>query len=322
MTSERLRARLLHEAVEQNLDAIHGRLPAPLRRSRRWIRALLRGAGRGVLLIGVAAAIGASRTTTPPARSAERVPADTGMPATVPDAAMLSQQVPPGVLALSVRRVIIDAGHGGTSLGTSSASGLQEKDLTLDIARRMQQLVVAQGLEAVMTRGTDETVSLQQRAARANDGRGDIFVSIHLNWLASPSAQGIETYHLGPSDDPELDAVAERENQHSGYSLSDLRVLLERIYTDARRDQSRHLAQSVQSALVQGLRSAEPALTDRGVKTAPFVVLVATQMPAILTEVSCLSNVRDATRLSSPDYRQTIAEALAAGVATFARGHG
>jgi N-acetylmuramoyl-L-alanine amidase len=244
------------------------------------------------------------------------------MPATVPDAAMLSQQVPPGVLALSVRRVIIDAGHGGSSLGTSSASGVQEKDLTLDIARRMQQLVVAQGLEAVMTRGTDETVSLQQRAARANDGRGDIFVSIHLNWLASPSAQGIETYHLGPSDDPELDAVAERENQHSGYSLSDLRVLLERIYTDARRDQSRHLAQSVQRALVQGLRSAEPALADRGVKTAPFVVLVATQMPAILTEVSCLSNVKDATRLSSPDYRQTIAEALAAGVATFARGHG
>ncbi len=102
--------------------------------------------------------------------------------------------------------------------------------------------------------------------------------------------RGIETYYLGPSNSPELDAIAAAENQHSGYSLSDLRSLLEKIYMDARRDESRRLADSVQRALVRTMRKAEPALTDRGVKTAPFVVLLATEMPAILAEVSCLSN--------------------------------
>ena len=321
---------MLTQAVEHNLDAIHGRLPAPLRPFRRVSRFLLKWSGRLAPLVLVALAgggMGRSPGTAPgaavhPDWAAEPAPRESHDPGTPPDAAILSQQVPPGALALPVHRVIIDAGHGGTNLGTSSTSGLHEKDLTLDIAHRMRRLVVAQGLEAVLTRGSDETVSLQQRAALANDRRGDIFVSIHLNWLASPSAQGIETYHLGPSDGPELDAVAERENQHSGYSLADLRPLLEEIYTDARRDQSRRLARSVQQALVHSMRRAEPTLADRGVKMAPFVVLVATQMPAILAEVSCLSNLQEATRLGSPAYRQTIAEALASGVAAFARGHG
>jgi N-acetylmuramoyl-L-alanine amidase len=234
------------------------------------------------------------------------------------DSSALSRALPPGVLALPVHRVIIDAGHGGDNLGASSAGGLKEKDLTLDIAERAQHLMVSRGFDAVLTRATDETLSLQQRAAIANSHRGDIFVSIHVNALEPPSARGIETYYLGPSSGRELDAIATAENQHSGYTLSDLRSLLERIFTDAKRNESRRLANSVQQALVRTMRKTETGLTDRGVKMAPFVVLVATDMPAILAEVSCLSNADEAKRLSTADYRQAIAEALVSGVRTFA----
>ena len=216
--------------------------------------------------------------------------------------------------------MIVDAGHGGDNLGTSSADGINEKDVTLDIAERVRQLIVQRGFEAVMTRTADETRSLLERAATANRRHGDIFVSIHLNSLRPSSVRGIETYYLGPSDGPEFDAIAAAENRHSGYSLSDIRSLLEKIYTDARRDESRRLAESVQRALVLNLRKTAPAITDRGVKTAPFVVLIATEMPAIVAEVSCLSNQDDARHLNTAEYRQTIAEALVSGIQTFADG--
>jgi N-acetylmuramoyl-L-alanine amidase len=200
----------------------------------------------------------------------------------------------------------------------ASADGALEKDLTLDIATRVARLIGRSGLDVVMTRTGDTTLSLMERAALANGERGDIFVSIHLNSIRPASARGIETYYLGPSDGPEPDALSAAENQHSGYSLADLRPLLERIYTDARRDESKRLAQSVQRALVRRLRRTDPWLTDRGVKTAPFVVLIATEMPAILAEVSCLSNAEEAARLGRGEYRETIAEALVAGIQDFA----
>jgi N-acetylmuramoyl-L-alanine amidase len=149
-----------------------------------------------------------------------------------------------------------------------------------------------------------------------------VFVSVHLNSFRSPTTLGIETYYLGPSDDDELDAIAERENQHSGYSMADLRTLLDKIFTDARRDESRRLAAAVQDTLVAQMRRVGATAVDRGVKAAPFVVLVATDMPAILAEVSCLSNTHEAERLNSQDYRQQIAAALAAGVDNFARARG
>jgi N-acetylmuramoyl-L-alanine amidase len=179
---------------------------------------------------------------------------------------------------------------------------------------------VQRGFEAVMTRTADETRSLLERAATANRRHGDIFVSIHLNSLRPSSVRGIETYYLGPSEGPEFDVIAAAENRHSGYSQSDIRSLLEKIYTDARRDESRRLAESVQRALVLNLRKTAPAITNRGVKMAPFVVLVATEMPAIVAEVSSLSNEDDARHLKTAEYRQTIAEALVSGIQTFAYG--
>jgi N-acetylmuramoyl-L-alanine amidase len=334
-SAERLRALILSEAVQDNLDAMHERLPQRLRPARRRLLsrrvrrtalsvvmvAALSGAGRWPAAAPVApvAKVPGGSAATPAELPATTVTAAMAVPGEGADALVLSRRVPPGVLGLVVHRVIIDAGHGGDNLGTSSAGGLKEKDLTLDIAERARQLMVARGFDAVLTRATDETLSLQQRAAIANSRRGDIFVSIHLNSMASPNARGIETYYLGPSSGPKLDAIAAVENQHSGYALSALRSLLEKIFTDARRNESKRLASAVQLALVQTMRKTGTPMVDRGVKMAPFVVLVATEMPAILAEVSCLSNADEAKRLSVPDYRQAIAEALVSGIGTFAK---
>jgi N-acetylmuramoyl-L-alanine amidase len=317
---------MLKDAVNSNVDAIYGRLPEPLRPVRRHLYLLSRQTARlGAFSVAVVmASAGVSRwpasARAVPDGAAAAVLGNVQAASNATPDPFLSQQVHPNVLALSVRRVIVDAGHGGGNLGTSSADGVNEKDLTLDIAERVRQLIVQRGFEAVMTRTADERRSLRERAATANRRHGDIFVSIHLNSLRPSSARGIETYYLGPSDSPEFDVIAAVENRHSGYSLSDIRSLLEKIYTDARRDESRRLAESVQRALVLNLRKTAPAIKDRGVKMAPFVVLVATEMPAIVAEVSSLSNEDDARQLNTPEYRQTIAEALVSGIQTFAYG--
>jgi N-acetylmuramoyl-L-alanine amidase len=315
---------MLRAAIEDNLDTMAGRPPKRLRARQQPLGRWSRGAVIAVLAVGLivasagvaswsASAQIASVTTLPPATATGALRFATL------DPSLLSQPTSPKVLALGVRRVIIDPGHGGDNLGTSGPRGLVEKDLTVDIAERVRRLVVQQNFEAVMTRTTDESLSLWQRAAIANGQRGDIFVSIHLNSFQPSSACGVETYYLGPTDDPHRAVLAAKENEQPGYSLSDMRSLLTRIYTDARRDESRRLAEAVQGALMRILRTADPALTDRGVKMAPFVVLVATQMPAILAEVSCLSNAAEAERLRTAQHRQALAAAVVSGIEAFAR---
>ncbi len=317
---------MLRAAVEDNADAIANRLPASLRPVRRRSTIWARRAGMLVLpaciVMGLAfvahrslEAQPAPVAPAPPQPVADAIVSESA--ASIPDMALLTRPLRPRALGLGVRRVILDPGHGGEHLGTVSASGLQEKDLTLDLAERAQRLLVEQGFEVVMTRAGDDTLSLKQRATTANQTRGDIFVAIHLNALEPASARGIETFYLGPSEDPAHDAVAEAENQHSGYSLADMRTLLDGIYVDARREESKRLAHSVQEAIVRRLNTTDAPIRDRGVKTAPFVVLVATNMPAILAEVSCLSNVKEAERLGTVAYRQTIAEALVVGIQNF-----
>jgi N-acetylmuramoyl-L-alanine amidase len=326
---DHLRARIVAAAFDDNVSTMQGRLPPRLLARSRLLQWMLRHgwlllASTGVV-IATLTVMRSSRVSTVVVRAPRLAINSVELPAVraaLDEAAAGPSEVLDGslradVLALGVRRVIIDAGHGGAHPGTRSATGTLEKDVTLDIAQRLRRLVVQSGLEAVMTRTDDNTLSLQQRADLANGQRGDIFVSVHLNSIQPSTTRGIETYYLGLSDGPEPDAVAEAENQHSGYSLADMRHLLDRIYADARRDESRRLAEAVQLSLVHTLRKTEPALTDRGVKTAPFIVLVATEMPAVLAEVSCLSNASEAGRLTTPEYRQTIAEALAAGIQTF-----
>jgi N-acetylmuramoyl-L-alanine amidase len=155
----------------------------------------------------------------------------------------------PAVFALAVRRVVLDPGHGGRSRGAEAAGGLLEKELTLDIAERLQAVLQREAFEVRLTRDRDQDLELDDRAAIANREAADIFVSIHLNWFAGGSNRGVETYYLGPTGDPFLKDLAESENRDSGYSLADFRRLLEGVYTGVRSSESRRLAESVQSEL-------------------------------------------------------------------------
>lgn len=228
------------------------------------------------------------------------------------------QRVAAAAFPLAVRRVVLDAGHGGSDPGASSL-GLDEKDVTLDIGRRLRRMLESNGFEVVVTRPDDRTLKLRDRARLANTSRSDIFVSIHVNSIVNhTSSHGVETYYLGPTNDPSLTKLAADENSMSGYSMADLRRLLDGVYADARRDESQQLAAKVQQQLFGQLRSADPGLENWGVKRAPFVVLVATDMPAILAEVGCMSNKSEAAMLGHADYRQKIAEALYHGIHAYA----
>ncbi len=229
--------------------------------------------------------------------------------------------IDPAVFPLEVRRVVVDPGHGGENRGTKGAWGMMEKELALDISNRLAGLLEEASYDVLLTRTDDRFVSLEERARLANDRRGDLFVSIHLNWLETTQVRGIETYYLGPTDDPYLKKLAAMENKDSGYSIADFRSMLERVYADLRQNESRRLATSVQESLYNAVRRVNPTVQDRGVKTAPFIVLTGSEMPAILAEVACLSNEKEARLLMTAEYRQFIAEALFEGIDAFATEH-
>jgi N-acetylmuramoyl-L-alanine amidase len=325
--TDRLKARLLREAVEDNVATMTGELPKPLRRNRRLLALWGPRAAALVLFLAfvglrLTPGNGTAVAQSKPAHQASGTPvAPAAAREEAPTAASFSkpQRLSLSALALGVRRVVIDAGHGGSSLGTSAAKGLHEKDVTIDIAERLRKRLTAEGITVLMTREGDAEVSLQDRSDMANRGRGDLFLSIHVNSLTQRDSRGVETYYLGASANPAIDALAAAENRDSGYSLADLRTLVDMIYMDARKDESRRLAESVQRALLRDLRRVNPAIEDRGVKTAPFVVLVGTRMPAILAEVSCLSNDDEAELLGGSGYRQSIADALFDGVHVYLR---
>jgi N-acetylmuramoyl-L-alanine amidase len=224
------------------------------------------------------------------------------------------------VLPLSVRKVVLDPGHGGTQFGASSDSGVAEKEITLDIALRLRRLLQEAQYEVLMTRETDVTLSLEQRTAFANSNHADLFVSIHVNWIPQRQVRPLETYFAGPTDDPAVVRLASVENRDTGYSLAAYRRLLDKIYFDTRRDESHALAKSLNAELYRSLSEVNPDLENRGVKTAPFAVLVGTEMPAILVEVACLSNEADVDLLTRADYRDRVAAALQRGIRSYANG--
>ena len=331
-TTHRLRRRVLQEAVTDNLDTMRGLPPRALRPRRKVLDFLLR---RSWLLAVPLVLIGSTYLVSSAPHSAEPLsitrasmaprggqapsPVGTGGAPVLHKAPELPlQRVAAAAFPLAVRRVVLDAGHGGKDIG-ATAGPLAEKEVTLDIGNRLRTLLEREGFEVVVTRPDDRTVPLKERASLANDSRSDIFVSIHVNSiLKHVSSRGIETYSLGPTNDPKLTELAAAENAVSGYSLADLRRLLDGVYADARRDESRELANLVQQNLFKRLRADDPGLENWGVKRAPFVVLVATDMPAILAEVGCLSNRREAVMLGTAEYRQRIAEALYDGIHAYA----
>ncbi len=315
----RLKRRLLSGAVEDNLRAIENRPPGRLYRRPpfRWSIAFA-----GLVAVVAAALVLAPRFgwVTPdepvPGTTVASVRADQAAARLDPD--LPPARVPAQVFPVGVRRIVVDPGHGGGDLGTRTPTGLAEKEITLDLARRLAERLDAIGFEVSLTRDGDERVVLRDRARIANERGADLFVSIHVNWFEDGRAnRGIETYFLGPSDDPWAIRLASAENLESGYSMTDVRELLASVYSEFRQDQSRALAASIHRRLVRSVREVSPEVADRGIKSAPFLVLIDTEMPAVLAEVSCLSNDEEARLLAQSGYRDRLARALAEGIQAY-----
>jgi N-acetylmuramoyl-L-alanine amidase len=222
-------------------------------------------------------------------------------------------------LGLGVARIVIDPGHGGHDPG-AHGRGITESELVLDVAQRLEKLLLKQpGVEVVMTRRSDTYVALEERTAIANQQHADLFLSIHAN--ASPNSKlgGVETYFLDFASSPDAEAVAARENSASGRAMNNLPDIVRAIALNTKLDESRDLAGMVQDAMVKRLSTQHKSLRSLGVKRAPFVVLIGAQMPSVLAEVSFLTNRTEGQLLGTSRYRDRIAEALAEAVLRYRR---
>ena len=336
----RVKRRLLRELVDENVELKAGRALRP-RRSRRsrlpWpVKALGLAAAPAALFASslvLSGAVDPGRWPTAQAEGAPAAPRPSVQAAAAPGgpAAPAPAPAPPAlataalegdVFPLAVRRIVLDPGHGGANTGTRTPGGLEEKFLTLDIAKRLRATLEGHPFEVLLTREGDQAVTLEQRAAFANRERADIFVSIHVNWLEGVRQGGIETYYLGLTDDPFLTRLAATENVESGHTQREMRALIDRIYEGVLQDKSRDLAREIHGSLFGSMRRVNRQLADRGVRTAPFLVLVDTEMPAVLAEVAALSSEAEAAMLEKPLYRDYIADSLAAGIVAYAESVG
>lgn len=224
-------------------------------------------------------------------------------------------------LGLKIGKIVIDPGHGGHDTGTIGPNGLEEKDLVLDVGRRLGKLLDSRlGAEVVYTRKDDTFIPLETRTAIANQQRADLFISIHANSSRDPDARGVETYYLNFTSSPDALEVAARENAVSEKSIFELQDLVKKIALKEKIEESREFAGDVQQSLHSGLAAKNPGIRNRGVKKAPFIVLIGANMPSILAEISFVSNPGDEHRLETGEYRQRIAESLYRGIAKYADG--
>ena len=218
-------------------------------------------------------------------------------------------------LGLKVGRVVIDAGHGGHDTGTIGKAGLREKDLVVDIGRRLGELIETNlGADVIYTRTTDRSVSLKERTKLANDSEADLFISVHANSSRLRSIRGVETYYLSFTTNSWALGVASRENAAAQRSIHELESLLSKIALTEKIEESREFATKVQKSLYGGLAKDTKGLRNRGIRKAPFMVLIGAKMPAVLAEVGFLSNPEDEKLLQSSSYRQKIANHLFEGV--------
>jgi N-acetylmuramoyl-L-alanine amidase len=220
-------------------------------------------------------------------------------------------------LGLKIARIVIDPGHGGHDTGTIGPTGLKEKDVVLDVALKLKKLIEEKaGAEVIMTRTDDTFVPLEERTAIANEKAADLFISIHANASRSRSARGIETYYLNLTSNPDALEVAARENATSQESVHELQNLIKKIAMTEQVEESQDFATQVQREIYSRLKVGRN-LRNRGVKKAPFVVLIGANMPSILTEISFLTNPYDERLLKKSDYREKIADALYRGIAHY-----
>ncbi len=220
------------------------------------------------------------------------------------------------VLGLKVGRIVIDAGHGGHDTGTIGPTGLMEKDLSLDVSLRLGRIIQERLplAEVVYTRSDDSYVALEQRTAIANDARSDLLISIHANSSNDRKVRGIETYYLNFNAAPAALEVAARENATAQGGVHQLEELVQKIARNEKIEESRDLAANIQESLA---RQTNSSARNRGVRKAPFVVLIGAHMPSVLTEISFLSNPADEQWLKKSDNRQRVAEGIYRGIESY-----
>jgi len=224
-------------------------------------------------------------------------------------------------LGLKIGKIVIDPGHGGHDTGTIGPNGLLEKDLVLDVSKRLGKLLESRlGADVTFTRNDDTFIPLETRTSIANQDQADLFLSIHANSSQDPDARGVETYYLNFTSSADALEVAARENAVSDKSIHELQDLVKTIALKEKIEESREFASDVQRSLHSGLSVKNAGLRDRGVKKAPFIVLIGANMPSILAEISFVSNPGDERRLKTPEYRQRIAESLYRGIAKYVGG--
>ncbi len=230
---------------------------------------------------------------------------------------LLSQsQVPiKKMFGLSVKTIIIDAGHGGDDPGAIGKLGVKEKDITLDIARTLKKRLEAAGsYRVLLTRQDDKFISLKARTVLANKSGADLFISVHVNFVPSPTLDIVETYYFGPSKSNISMQLAEKENELSDFSMSDYNQIIKKLSNTMKFQESRLFAQSIQQNLYKNMRAVSGEVMDHGIKRAPFVVLLGADMPGVLVEVACLSNHDQEQRLRDPSYREDIATYIEKGI--------
>jgi N-acetylmuramoyl-L-alanine amidase len=267
-----------------------------------------------------------AKVNTPTVASNNIPPAPAIVPTAPPEAAALpAKRNSSGgrsmirVLGLKVGRIVLDPGHGGHDTGTVGPEGLREKDLVLDISKRLGALIEERmNSEVIYTRSDDTFIPLEQRTEIANQAKADLFLSIHANSSPLRTAAGVETYYLNFTTSKAALDLAARENAGSQQSIFELQDLLEKIALKDKVDESKEFAARIQSALYSFSAKSDAHARDRGVRKARFVVLIGASMPSVLAEIGFISNAHDESIMKKPEYRQRLAESLYKGVSSYA----
>jgi len=219
--------------------------------------------------------------------------------------------------------VVLDPGHGGRDPGAVSADGsVKEKEVTLEVAKRVKQRLASLDplVRVELTRSDDRFLALEERTAQANGTHADLFISIHCNADIDSSSKGVETFYLSKATSRTAMRLAARENAISLGKMTDLEATLLDLMLNSKKSESHKLAGSVHRGLVGSVKSLIPSLKDRGVRPAPFYVLLGAQMPAILVECAFLSNNKEKARLTSPAFLESVADGIAKGASDYLRG--
>ena len=222
------------------------------------------------------------------------------------------------LFGLSVNTIVIDPGHGGKDPGAIGHMGSHEADITLEIAKRLRDRLQAyDNYKVLLTRETDEFLSLNERVKFANENHADIFISIHINYYPGDQLNFVETYYFGPNSDRKVAELAAKENADSQYLYAEFKEMVEKMGDTLKFQESKVLARSVQENLYPQIRKVNKKARDHGIKPGPFVVLLGIDAPSILTEVTSLNNKQEEKRLKSPAYRDKIAAFLEKGIVNY-----